>query len=335
MINKERGAAILTALLVVVLATTLVAGLLESQEIRMKSLENQRLRDQMNWLGQGALDWVRLILKEDLYQTKEVDHLGEVWSIPISETSLSDFLKTQALSGATLSYDKDTFFAGHIVDANARFNLMSLIETTDKHSTGFIIATKINPEATTIFARILQSAGLDPQLTSVVAQWLLNSHRSLSEDQDMPLPIETVADLKVIIPTMTDSQISALEQLVVVLPRPSPININTASSDVLSLTLGVPQEVAQELVMERMRSYFTDYNSLVTRIKSRMPSWTPVTQRNIDVKTEYFFVLEQLRKSELIVRRYALISRMQSTNNATEVIQTGNGYPLGLTFDGV
>ncbi|HQT82096.1 MAG: hypothetical protein B7Z60_06440 [Ferrovum sp. 37-45-19] len=334
--RRERGAAILAALLVVVLATTIVAGLMASQEIRLKSLDNQRLRDQMNWLSEGALDWVRLILKEDLYQTKAVDHLGEVWAIPISETSLADFLKTRALSGTMFSYDEETFFAGHIVDANARFNLTSLIDTVnDPRQGGFLIATKINLEAVNMFERILLHVGLDPQLSMPVAQWLLNSHRPLGEEQDMPLPILSVPDLRVIIPSISDSQLAALEQLVVLLPRPTPININTASARVLSLTLGIPIELAQQLINDRQQKYFVDYASITSRIKASIPAWTPVTQRNVDVKTDYFFVLEQLRKRELIIRRFALISRIQSINNATQVLHVGNGYPLGLTFDGV
>ncbi len=334
--KREQGAAILTALLVVVLATTIVAGLLSSQEIRLKSLDNQRLRDQMNWLGEGALDWARLILKEDLYQTKQVDHLGEVWSIPISETSLADFLKTQALSGTTFSVDQETYFAGHIVDANARFNLTSLIDVANNqpHS-GFVTAIKINTEALMMFARILQHVGIDPQFAGAVAQWLLSSHQPLSEERDLPLPPLTVADIKAVIPGITDTQLMALEQMVVLLPQPTALNINTASTEVISTALGLPSDVAQQLVTDRTQRYFSDYSTLSARIKTRVPSWIPVTQRNIDVKTNYFYVLEQLRKKELIMRRYALISRIQSTNNATDVLQMNNGYPLGLSFDGV
>jgi len=59
--QRQRGAAIIMALLVVAIAATLVSGLLWRQQIQVRRIENQRLRDQAQWAARSATDWTRFI----------------------------------------------------------------------------------------------------------------------------------------------------------------------------------------------------------------------------------------------------------------------------------
>ncbi|NVH78510.1 general secretion pathway protein GspK, partial [Paraburkholderia sp. JPY432] len=59
---RQRGAAIISALLVVALAAILVSGMLWRQQVQIRRIENQRLLSQAQWVARGALDWTRLIL---------------------------------------------------------------------------------------------------------------------------------------------------------------------------------------------------------------------------------------------------------------------------------
>lgn len=83
LMRQERGAALLMALLLAILVAVLASGMMQDEQRRVKLLENQRVRDEAEQMGVGALDWARLILREDLLHTGAVDHLGEVWAVPI------------------------------------------------------------------------------------------------------------------------------------------------------------------------------------------------------------------------------------------------------------
>ncbi|MHB8353413.1 MAG: type II secretion system minor pseudopilin GspK, partial [Burkholderiales bacterium] len=194
--KKQRGAALLAAMLVVTLATTLVSGLLWREHVRVRTLENQRLHDEAQWIGTGALDWARLVLREDLYQSHAVDHLGEVWAIPIAETPLSDFLQSRGMAAGTADDDPEIWLSGSVVDATSRFNLTSLVEVSNPSGDrGWVSATGINTEAVAIFARLLQNLGLDPAGAPLVARSLLQSRVPQTAEGDAPLPWSGAQDL--------------------------------------------------------------------------------------------------------------------------------------------
>jgi general secretion pathway protein K len=333
--GSQRGAALLTAMLVVALAVTLVSGLLWREELRVRTLENQRLRDQAQWLGIAAADWARLILREDLYQTRNVDHLGEVWAVPIAETPLSDFLQSQGGGASVNDADRETWLSGQIVDAASRFNLTSLLEeNAPMGDRGWVTATRINLEAEMIFARLLQSAGLDPGGAARVAQMMLLSRQSLTTQGDAPLPISSVQDLLAFIPGATPDALARLAAYTVVLPRPTPVNANTASPMVLAAVLGIDLSQAEQLVADRAQAYFSDYPGLMSQMRQRAPQGLMTTNRNVGVSSEYFWVIERLRHGRVTVTQQALVARRSSPGNATQVLWTRPGLPDGLSLGG-
>ena len=94
-LSRQRGAALLAAMLTVALVATLAAGALWQQwrTIEVESAERQRA--QARWLLTGALDWARVILREDARASGAnagSDHLAEPWAVPLQEARLSSFL---------------------------------------------------------------------------------------------------------------------------------------------------------------------------------------------------------------------------------------------------
>jgi general secretion pathway protein K len=64
-LRRQRGVAVITALLLTTLAVTIVASLFWQQQVQVRSMENQRLQLQTRWILRGALDLSRLILNQD------------------------------------------------------------------------------------------------------------------------------------------------------------------------------------------------------------------------------------------------------------------------------
>jgi general secretion pathway protein K len=159
--KRQRGVAIISALLVVSLAAILVSGMLWRQQVQIRRIENQRLLAQAQWISRSALDWTRLILRSEADTSPTVTYLGGVWGVPIAKTKLSDFLgqigEVRAQQGAS------TYLSGSIEDAQAKFNLRNLVSTP---TPGVLT---INVAQIQVFQRLLTMLGLNGSLAKTVA----------------------------------------------------------------------------------------------------------------------------------------------------------------------
>jgi general secretion pathway protein K len=90
---RHLGAALLTAMLTVALVASMAAAALWQQWRGVEVEVAERTRSQSLWVLTGALDWARLILREDA-RAGGADHLGEPWAVPLEEARLSTFLAT-------------------------------------------------------------------------------------------------------------------------------------------------------------------------------------------------------------------------------------------------
>ena len=57
--KRQRGVAIISALLVVALSAILVSGMLWRQQVQIRRIENQRLLAQAQWISRSALEFRR------------------------------------------------------------------------------------------------------------------------------------------------------------------------------------------------------------------------------------------------------------------------------------
>ncbi len=87
----QRGAALLLAMMILTLVATLASGMVWQQSRSIQVEAAERARVQSAWILNGALDWARLILREDA-RSGGADHLGEPWATPLAEARLSTFL---------------------------------------------------------------------------------------------------------------------------------------------------------------------------------------------------------------------------------------------------
>ncbi len=158
--KRERGVAIISALLVVAISAILVSGM-RRQQVQVQCIENQRLLAQAQWISRSALDWMRLILRSEADTSPTVTYLGGVWGVPIAKTRLSDFLgqigKVRAQEGAS------TYLSGSIEDAQAKSNLRNLVSTP---TPGVLT---INVAQIQAFQRLLVELGLNGSLAKTVA----------------------------------------------------------------------------------------------------------------------------------------------------------------------
>jgi len=306
---SQRGAALLTALLIVVLVTTLSAAMLWRQARSIQIEIADRGRAQADWVLQGALDWARLILREDgLANTRASsgasDNLGEVWAVPLAEARLSSFLAQDDNKSADAG--PDAFLSGHIEDAQALFNLRNLEEQAPSNDTAALAKQAFHLNAA---RRIFVRAGMSASLAEDVRKKLIAASTAGKGEPgqgNTPLRPARIEQLRWF--GLNDEQVARLAKFAVLLPASTPLNVNTAQREVLADVLGVDLGVADAIVRTRQSKAFTA--TTMDRFKSLLPQDVATASAAVTAATtSYFFVEGQLRMDDRVLAQRSLVSR--------------------------
>ncbi|MGC2517511.1 MAG: type II secretion system minor pseudopilin GspK [Burkholderiales bacterium] len=286
---RQRGLAIITAVLVVAIIATVAASLGLGQQVWLRQTENLVDRAQSDALRQGALDWVALWLARDATQNK-TDHLGEIWAKNLPPLPAENAMITVA-----------------VTDAQGRFNLNSLL----RH--GAPSAPDIG-----VFRRLLSALDLDPNLTEALLDWMdadNDTRPGGAEDIEylaLPQPYraanQALASLEELrlVKGFSAQAIEKLRPYVSVLPEPTAINVNTAPGAVLAaLFTDVPVEMLQPILDSRVSQPFAD----VGQFLQRLPAGHASSEASISVSTGYFLVAIEIQSGRLTRRTEALIQR--------------------------
>jgi len=272
--KKYRGVAVVTALLLTTLAVTIVASLFWQQQVQVRSIENQRLQLQQQWVLRGALDWARLILRED-GRNSVIDDLNEPWSTPLAPIQLDQYIE----SGTSGSGVGNAVLSGSIQDAQGFFNLNNL-------------ATQGNVNAPEVqaFARLLSLVRQDTSLANVASKHIAMLYETANKPQStLPRPISLVQiDDLLSVPGFTPKVIDAIRPYTLVLPTSTPTNVNTAPPELLSALipeLSLPQATA--ITNSRRLSPFTNVADFTERLRS---SANTVDSSRLSVMTHYFLI---------------------------------------------
>ena len=264
--GRQRGAAIVTALLIVALATTIVSALFARQSATVRTIENRLAITQARWIERAAIDWARVILRQDA-RSSSTDHLGEPWAVPVADTRVD---ASVGAGGALDSGATPATLSGQILDMQGRFNLANVVP-----------GGRVDPVEAAALANLLTLVGQPSSLAEPLIARLLAATPAVKEtaggeggtgagtgagtgvgsvntSRPTALPIRRAADL-LTIPGFDAVAVAALEPLIVMLPRTAPLNINTASAEVIAArTSGMELSQARAFVAARERVPFRD-----------------------------------------------------------------------------
>ena len=178
--TRQKGAALLAAMLTVTLVATMAAAALWQQWRSVEVETAERSRVQSTWLLTGALDWARLILREDA-RSGGADHLAEPWAVPLQEARLATFL---SMDVSNADADRDAFLSGQVSDLQARLNVMNLIDQD-----------KISVPGKLAFDRLFEQLGLPPEQVNVLADQLLAAKGGRERrHREPPGPVDAAKD---------------------------------------------------------------------------------------------------------------------------------------------
>jgi general secretion pathway protein K len=302
-------------MLAVALVTTLASAALWQQWRQVEIETAERGRSQTSLMMTGAMDWTRLILREDAVsaQGAEADHLGEPWALPVQESKLSTFLSQdqQWREG-----DAEVFLSGQITDAQSRMNVMNLLDNG-----------QVSPKVLARFAVLFERLNLPLAELQTMAQELQRSQQSITPSATGsaapggsaaasssgssaasgagPLIPQQTAQLVWL--GLSPASLTALQPHITLLPEATPVNLNTASAEVLSAAIaGLDLASARQLVQQRQRGHWTSLNAAQQALG---PSGRLLDDQQHSVRSRYFEVHGRMRIDQVVQQELALVRR--------------------------
>ncbi len=301
------------AMLTVTLVATFAAAA-AWQQWRATEVESaQRTRVQAGWVLVGALDWARLILRQDA-MTGGADYLSEPWAVPLEEARLSTFLAAGQgpAGGAPSNSDDDdamnAFLSGRIIDLQSRLNVLDLVANG-----------AISQPALLAFGRLFSVLGLPQSQLSLLAQNLqlaltnqtpsattaTSATSTGSDNPAAPLLPQRVGQLVWL--GLSPATLAALRPYITLLPVPTPVNLNTASAPVLYACIpGLEIADAQRLVQQRQGNYFATLAAASAALGAKAGPLNPTQHA---VSSRFFEVIGRLRLDQTVVQERSAVQR--------------------------
>jgi general secretion pathway protein K len=294
--RAQRGAAILTAMLTVTLVATLAATALWQQWRGLEVETAQRARVQSAWMLVGALDWARLILREDA-RSGGADHLGEPWAIPLEEARLSTFFASDTSAFDSSEDVMQAFISGRMVDLQSRLNVTSLVD-----------AGKVSLPAVRAFIKLYGLLDLPENEIGLLAENLRFAmdtsidNRNGNQAALLPQRVEQLVWLGV-----SPRSIALLKPYVTILPVRTAVNLNTASAEVLFASVdNLDMAGARRLVTTRTLAHF---QTLADAAKILGDGPSPFAEGQHSVASRFFEVRSRLRLDQITVQERSVVQR--------------------------
>jgi general secretion pathway protein K len=147
MMAPARGIALITALLVVAIATLAATALLGSTSVAIHRTAALRDSEQAWWVARGVESWVLGILDKDRKDSPNVDGLGEDWAQPV------DYLPVD-----------QGFVRGKVFDLQGCFNLNNLLDKTAANA-------EYRAQLARLLAAFPPELDVPPGLTGAIIDW--------------------------------------------------------------------------------------------------------------------------------------------------------------------
>jgi len=280
-------------MLIVVLVTTLASAMVWQQWRAVQVEAAERARTQAAWILAGALDWARLILREDA-RSGSATTLNDPWATPLAEARLSSFL---AADKAHTDDGPEAFLSGAIADAQSRYNLRNLVDDTGK----------VIPAEAAGLQRLFESVGVSPDLATRITSGLrgaLSPAGSEDRPASPPLMPRTVSQLTWL--GVDAASLRRLAPYVVILPVRTPVNLNTAPREVIAASVeGLDVGVAERLVQARKRTPF----KTVADAQAALPDNLTLDTNRVGVLSNFFEVRGRVRLGDRMLEDLSLVER--------------------------
>lgn len=301
----QHGIALITALLVVALATLAAVAMTARQQLDIRRTANIINGEQAYIYALGGESWSKRILLRD-GKNSTIDNLNEIWAT---------HLPPLPIPGGTIQ--------AQIEDLQSRFNLNNLILMPEEEQ----VDTK------NIFKRLLQILELPPTLVRVIIDWIDTDINAQLPDgaEDNTYLTKTFAyrTSNTLLSSPTEVRLLAgfdkdsyqkLLPYISTLPTPTLINVNTAPVPVLmALVEGLSEMDASALIVDREKKPFGTVNDFLAH--NALAGLT-VNANHISVSSDYFLLTAQVQIDKGQTQLNSILHRL---SNQVKIIMRSQG----------
>ena len=283
--RRQRGVALLMAMLIVVIATTIAVNIVHEEKFTIRKSAHIQLNDRAALYAYGIEDWARIFLRRDREDSK-IDSLDEDWAIGVPGLPI-----------------EGGYLAGYLEDEQSRFNLNSIV---------------ISEIALTRFQRLCDNLEVDQSFIPALMDWIdadfeIRYPDGMEENYDnYRVANREMVDISelMLVHNVTPEIFEKLQPYITALPGTSTLNVNTMS-EVIFLSLGPDLDVT-EFTEKREDEPFDSIEEFIERMQ------IPVQVEGLSVDTRYFRAHGQVMQGDQVFNLASLIYR--DPNGSTRVI---------------
>jgi general secretion pathway protein K len=314
----QRGVALITALLIVALATVAAVAMATALQLELRRTGNVLYSEQAFAYSLGGEDWALGMLARDAKADAKAGHrsdaLSEAWAAPLPPTDID---------GGTISAQME--------DLQGRFNLNDLMPAADSEAARTRAAATLD-----YFKRLLRQQGLDEDIAAAVADWLdpdvdarvpggaedLEYLKRSPPYRAANAPFVSVSELR-LVRGVTPEVYAKLAPLVTALPEFTAINVNTAPPGViLALYPALDDQKLHNLIQRRQTQPFTSVTEAQAYLGAAAQKADNGPQNNQDkpapltalqgVSSNYFLVQTSVHIGKIDNELFSVIHRDDS-----------------------
>lgn len=298
--KRQRGVALIIALLVFSLTTVMSANLVWERGLFARRVSNSLQAEQAMHYALGAEAWAIDILSTDS-SNSDTDHLNEDWARNIEPLFID---------GGQIQ--------GFVEDMQGRFNINNLVKPDGT----------VDEIAVAQFERLLQAVDLDSRWARIAADWIDTDREpgfpSGAEDgiytalnppyRPGNVPLTTPSEL-IAMPEFTLDKYYRIQPYLATLPVGTRINVNTASGILLqALSENISTLTSESLLEQREDEPFEDISELADYLDED-------ALETVDVASSFFRLTAIVQLGTTQFTMYSLLER-RGTGQLTPVLRT-------------
>jgi general secretion pathway protein K len=314
--SRQRGVALITAVLIVALATILAVDVGFRGYLDQRRTANAFALDQSFEIALGGEAWASHALRQDKIQSAKQDDFTEAWATPIPPIPLED------VGGE---------FEGQLEDLQGRFNINNLV-TYDSAGAGVV-----NKPAVERLERLLEFLELEPKWANFIADWIdTDNNANFPDGAEDPvytglsppyrtanMPITRTSEL-LALPEFGLERYRKLEPFITALPAGTTINLCTASPELLDALVAGRREftLARESMKQtRQQRCFPNKQEFEQGLSDDQK-----TQLNdgkvIDETSDYFLATIWVTLGTHRFTLYSLLYRTDGSNQVRPILRS-------------
>lgn len=295
--SKQRGIALLTAILVLALAVIAATSISSDHQLSIRRTENIVFGSQVWSYLHGGETWAKVVLARDLDDNNDYDHHNEAWATELPALPLPGGYISGKIEDEQSKINVNNLISDDQIDTLTRTRLEALFTLLDLDSTLIqAVIDWIDPDVNAI----PPSGAEDDYYTGLEYPYLTANQ-----------PMQHISELR-LVKGFTQDIYELVEPFLTALPSNTAVNVNTANAEVLaSIIPNLGLENANTIIEGRTEDAFVSVQAFVS---DPLLQGTTVNLQALSVNSSFFSLNSQIKVGNSFIRNESILNRVNNSN---------------------